>query len=398
MYISFLLGSGVSIPAEMPSTDDITKQILCGNDIMRHTDSSYYFGPPLYAHLGQSDEYVPSMIEYMHILKKEIDWYYKEQHVRDTNYEDLYYVASQIHDSESGEYDNPAVQALIDKILPDIQPILDGNKRQFNQQWNLIKLAREATHNIHDVVSLLLNKEPNRLDHLNSIIQACNYCKFSNIDIFTLNHDTVLEQCFEHNEIPVSDGFGKPENNMRYWEPNLFNNRSDKVRLFKLHGSVNWFRFRPDDGDRSNDFVGIPLVCDINHMKNRHGIRLRLEEERPKLLIGTFNKILQYTSGIFTEIYCQFYHSLKSAERLIISGYSFGDKAINSRIINWIYSDDWNKIILIHPESDNLHESARGAIADKLCYWKKQEKLIIIPKRIEETSWQDIKEHIFKSN
>ncbi len=35
--VSFLLGSGVSIPARMPSVNDITKRVLSGMGVMRHT-------------------------------------------------------------------------------------------------------------------------------------------------------------------------------------------------------------------------------------------------------------------------------------------------------------------------------------------------------------------------
>ena len=44
--VSFLLGSGVSIPAGMPSVKDITERVLSGMEIYRHTDGKYYIGPP----------------------------------------------------------------------------------------------------------------------------------------------------------------------------------------------------------------------------------------------------------------------------------------------------------------------------------------------------------------
>ena len=44
--IVFLFGAGVSIPAGMPSTADITQRVLCGDGVARHTDGSYYFCKP----------------------------------------------------------------------------------------------------------------------------------------------------------------------------------------------------------------------------------------------------------------------------------------------------------------------------------------------------------------
>jgi len=102
MRIAFLLGSGVSIPAEMPSTENITEKILSGEGIMRHTDGHYYFDRPLFAHIGIPDEYVSQVVIFLKRLKVEIDLYYLYQPWHFTNYEDLYYVVSQIEDSELG--------------------------------------------------------------------------------------------------------------------------------------------------------------------------------------------------------------------------------------------------------------------------------------------------------
>jgi hypothetical protein len=57
--VAFLLGSGISIPAGMPSTREITDQVLSGEGVMRQTDGNYYFGRPQYDHIEEPDEYVP---------------------------------------------------------------------------------------------------------------------------------------------------------------------------------------------------------------------------------------------------------------------------------------------------------------------------------------------------
>ena len=113
--IAFLLGSGISIPAGMPSTEGITERIISGKNIVRETDGTYYEK----ANMAISDACVLFVVRFLNRLKVEIDQYYKYQTRRTTNYEDFYYVASQIKDSILEEYDNPAVQALIDKILPE---------------------------------------------------------------------------------------------------------------------------------------------------------------------------------------------------------------------------------------------------------------------------------------
>jgi hypothetical protein len=67
------------------------------------------------------DEYVPRVIAFLRRLTVEIKQYYSSEHERAVNYEELFYVAAQIYDSEVGEYENPIVQPFVDKILPDIK-------------------------------------------------------------------------------------------------------------------------------------------------------------------------------------------------------------------------------------------------------------------------------------
>lgn len=67
------------------------------------------------------------------------------------------------------------------------------------------------------------------------------------VEIFTVNYDLLLETALEYRQVPYFDGFigtlqakfhtdlveGKPDSD-REWMPSFF------VRLWKLHGSVNW--------------------------------------------------------------------------------------------------------------------------------------------------------------
>ncbi len=341
----------------MPRTQDITERVLSGEGISHYTSGIYG---------------CDRVLNFLEKLKDEIDDYHRlYQNGRCTNYEDLYYVASQIHDSISGEYDNPAVQPLIEKILPDIQPLLIYN--EISERSQLSDLADETTNYIQYTVETLLSEKPCRLDYLNCIKDTCQ--NIEHVDIFTLNHDTVLEQLLRTNSIKFVDGFGKRENDVRYWNPDLFEN--SKIRLFKLHGSVDWFRHQTNDGDKYIKNPNEQMVANIQEVI---------------LLVGTFNKMLNYTRAIFTELYCQFHSSLRCTKNLIVCGYSFGDKGINTQIAEWICSSSDHKIIVIHPNPERLKSGARPAIRNKWETFEKQNKLISISKRIEEVNWKEIKE------
>jgi hypothetical protein len=384
----FLLGSGISISAGMKTTDETTSQVLSGNNVRRHTAGGYEFGKPLDAHMGFKDEYVPKLTVFLHVLKGEIDQYFISHFGRDSNYEDLYYVVDQMDDSISGELDNPVIRPFMDSLLSKIQSILDGISLQ--------EIFSETKKYIHDVVWKLLNTEPSSTDYLNTLKEVCFDRELSAIDIFTLNHDVVLERLLEKSRIQFTDGFGKKEtDDIRYWKPKLFQSGISKVRLFKLHGSVNWFRFRPDGGGWEDELIGsVPLNCDIEYTRNSAGKMQRAIEGRPRILLGTFNKMLKYISGIYLELFCQFYNSLRHSNCLVICGYGFGDKGINTQILEWVYSSIENRIVIIHGDLDQFMKRARPALSMN---WKDlagRKKLIVIQEWIEKVSWGLIKKEM----
>jgi len=402
--IVFLLGSGISIPAGMPKLDKITERVLSGEGIYYHegdfsSNVRPYVEPAKKRLEEEQKENVRRIVRFLHRLKVEIYYYYERHKFKlDTNYEDLYYMALQIFDSQIGNYDNPAVQALVDKIFPEIKSLLEKNN--FRHEWTLSELAEIATQYIEYVVSdELNNKQLQPLDYLGCIKEACEDDDFSNVDIFTLNHDTVLETYFKRDGIQFTDGFFKPDGEKhRYWEPSLFNCESFKVRLFKLHGSINWFRFEPEGAkDRSDELIGIPSGMRNYRIEDSKGRILDAIDKRPILLIGVYNKMLEYTSGIFEELHYQFYRSLRQVKQLVICGYGFGDRGINNKIIEWICSSHNHRIILVNPEPEIVRNKAGGSIRKEWEKWIGENKLKLIPKEIEKTSWKEIRGSLFKT-
>ena len=129
-----------------------------------------------------------------------------------------------------------------------------------------------------------------------------------------------------NNQILFIDGFGKPEYQVRYWEPDLYARESGKVSIFKLHGSVDWFRFRPEGGDWSDESIGIPSNGDPEDTRDSQGRRQFTPDNRPMMLIGTTNKVLEYVRPFYTDLLSQFYCSARNSGRLVICGYGFGDR------------------------------------------------------------------------
>ena len=70
--------------------------------------------------------------------------------------------------------------------------------------------------------------------------------------------------------------------------------------------------------------------------------------------------------------------------------YGFGDKGINTRIIEWAYSTKQNVLVVIHAKPESLKKKARGAISKNWDEWLQNSKLVLIQKWIENTSWKEI--------
>jgi len=394
--IGFLFGAGISNPAGLPNTEKITNQVLSGNNVMHHTDGNYYFGKPLFHHMGIPDEYVPRITEFLAILKEEVEHYYNiHPYKYNINYEDLYYIAVQIKDCLSGEYDNAAIYPLVEKINPKLGTILIGKSHETRQKWTILQIADEATKYIRDIVWLMLRPEKiNSLKYLDIIKDASKDKSISEIDVCTLNNDRVLETYLESESIDYIDGFKAQSNELKIWTPKLYYNHSIKIQILKLHGSVDWFRFRPENTDWSSEFIGIHTNLTSSRFTQSQGRTLHALDHRPIILVGTHNKMLDYTGGIIEDLFRLFNLSLRRINTLIICGYSFGDRGINTKIIDWIYSSPDNRIIVIHDNPDILKNNWRGAISKHWDKWLRENKLKIIKKKIEDTNWSDIKAFI----
>ncbi len=386
--IVFLLGAGASIPGGFPSTSELTDCVLSGEGVKRYSYGLYHLrstGP---------DAEVKRITDYLRIIKNEIDSYYKNNPERKANYEDLYYVTSQIADSKSGETDNPVVQTFIEKLRPQISAILKrypcGRISTLeDEDFALKDLNKEASNYIHDVVWRKLEKKAESECHLSWLADACEDQAVSKKTIATLNHDTSLETYLQKRGIEPYDGFGDPENSVRYWEwkPGA-NNKRDSVTLLKLHGSIDWFRLYPEESDGYDDRKGIPLKRDIDSIVDDKKRRLKKGNDgRPKLLIGTFNKLYSYAAGMFFDLHHMFREALRESKHLVVAGYGFGDKGINSHIIDWLFSSKENRITVVHPRPEKLMQNARRAI-ERL---KDSPSLSFVEKRVEKISWSELK-------
>src|SRR5882724_4063731 len=151
MRIAFLLGAGVSIPAGMPSTQDLTGAGLRVEDFTLHADGSFVRAAPQV--LGdyswrETQPLLKSLLQTVNDHCK--DYFDVEKKSRVVNYEDLFFAASQLEEHLSEEYENPALEPFTKTVLNSVHPV-HGRKE-------LSELADMVCNYIRDVVAIELNR------------------------------------------------------------------------------------------------------------------------------------------------------------------------------------------------------------------------------------------------
>ena len=94
------------------------------------------------------------------------------------------------------------------------------------------------------------------------------------------------------------------------------------------------------------------------------------------------------------ELQYLFFSELERNNNLIISGYSFGDQGINTRIINWIFKHNDRRMIIIHPDIEYLKIHSRGAIFKMWPELSEAGAIKVINKKIQNVFWQEIRDEL----
>lgn len=392
--IAILLGAGSSVAAGFPSTLDLTAQVVSGHGVTRHSDGCFY--------IGGGDEPRTTAVKFPNSmvgrLRKEAETYRYTYSDRGANYEDIYFLVRQALDEETGETENPAIRRFVNRLRADwpslIQAASEGNEHggQLPEPGvpdDLGDLLKETCHYIADVVrqSLLIHRTPpERNPQLNIVEHACRAFNVSSIS--TLCHDTHVETFLNGRDIALADGFSGREDDVSLWNGDL---TSDvKIPFLKLRGSVNWYRYR--DGKIRR----IPPNCYPQRIEDGGGF-LYAEDSPRMLLIGAFDKLSDYGSGIFRELHHRFRSTIGKASTMVVCGYGFGDKGINSELVDWYYGTSGRRFVIIQPEPDSLVENARGAIRKHWDAWERNDSISVIEKRFEDVEINDLEEAISRT-
>jgi hypothetical protein len=331
----------------MPTTEDLT-QVVVGhglNGYALHSDGRYYKTLPSQVPAEEINKLRPDIGLLLDALKRHCeDYFLQEGKQRSVNYEDLYFAANQLHEHLQREYENPIIE-------PFARIVMSAGSLELTRHDTAEALEMVCNY-IRDVVDMELRRSPAGMDHLRCLVDAVRSSHVVRCEVFTLNHDPLIERVLDREGIPYQDGFGRPDRDVAWWDPALLS-LGEACLLVKLHGSVNWAWY----GSR----LAKVLTEDADHARVRSGTLLDCPG-RSQSLLGTFNKIRDYFSTPYYELFSRFRSSLPTLDCVVVSGYSFGDKGVNSLLCNWVRSCPEARLLVLHQFPDDCLQGGRGAI------------------------------------
>jgi len=382
MKVVLFLGSGISFPTKLPGLESITDSLL--NDEWHiYSDQSFSPGPDPNPNIPTRC-FVNRIQEFLKYLKGYANEYYSQRRGQKASYEDLFYLCEQIYYEELNEVENPAMQEFTKYIKHTSKDLFEPlPPTYFGFDTSLKELSSRACDLIQYGLSYLLytNKTPDGLNLLTDIAKS-DY--FSSVSIFTTNQDILIEKIFTKNGVEYSDGFGETEGEIRYFYPELID-IGKKMKLIKLHGSINWYRFvRKINTNEEEERIGIPMNPDYWHCFDNKGHRVRPVDGKPYFLTGVYNKMLKYGFGIIAEMHYRFHEVLHDPEVqfIIMSGYGWNDRGMNARLMEWMLSDNNKHIILLHENPEiSIKENSKSAM------WHRYDRLVEMKKLIPVKKW-----------
>jgi len=372
---AFFFGSGISLASGAPSVGKITDDLL-GKEWIAHTDGRFMLRPLSYE--GEPRDAVRAQ-QFLRRIKAKIEPRLLARERRNPHYEDLFSSVRQIVQDEMLEIPNPLIADFTESLRAETVELHDAQHPHIDDN-RFASLADRASILIQWAVAhgISAAKAP---QGMNLISELARFVR--NLDIFSLNHDLLIEAQLDRDGVPFFDGFGNRNGDALIFDSNWPIDAA--VRLYKLHGSVNWYRFQFAEWTQY-----AKIHRDVNHARDRDGNLLNLMEPTPMFLSGNMVKEQAYGYGLIGDHFIRFRERLSTHHTLVCCGYGWGDKGINIRLDQWLHDAKENRIVILHTGGEAAVASARFWIF-RWARLRAAGKVIVIPKWLSDCTLDELK-------
>lgn len=374
------LGSGISRPTwenanstsgeSIPDVTGITRATLSGPWKWDGTEQAFVSRPAEEAVCVEAER----CQKFLQRLYFRVSSYYEERRDVLLNYEDLFHLTDQFRSSQI----NVAIQPFREQML-----VACGDLCFWPQFASRPTTFEELCNKVCDFIQCVVWKQlhrdvvPQGMDLIVDLAaRASKRERIERLAICTLNHDTLVEKLLE--DLEYEDGFEALENG-GFFDARRLRATSRRIRLLKLHGSINWYRYQRREGEHYEDHYaahkwGWKRPVDGNGVKWH-------KDPIPRVLTGSYNKFEAYGTDITKEFIHAFHSELAEHRLIVMSGYGWGDYAINQRLCDWLGSDSSHRIVLLH-EHDPI-----PMFRDSHIIWTQYDRLLRLGKIVVVRKW-----------
>jgi hypothetical protein len=299
-----------------------------------------------------------------------------------STYEDLFFLCQQINLWSIGLSDNSQTSPFMEGIERRAGDLLGGTSFEARMS-ELSRLGRPACAYIEAVAAETLRRDYGA--GLDLLLEFARDPAVDELNIATLNHDTLVEQLLTANGVRYADGFGEGDGDVRWSDDRVYDDPGARVRLFKLHGSLDWYSFKYRGGWKTALLVGPDPSC----ARDGAGEALSAARNSPSFLSG-LNKSVSYHRGVYADVHFRFLELLRRCDLIVMSGYGWGDTALNFQLETWLDSARGNRLVLLHQSPRELVDRS---VIMAMSYegWLGSGRLAVFEHWLADTSLSDLK-------
>ncbi|REE27253.1 SIR2-like protein [Winogradskyella pacifica] len=349
--LTVLLGAGFSFPAGMPLANDIRTRFDRDqkSKLLRMGSGEWMWEDEKDATTIHNGLLGVEQLAYSYILDEIIKTYNREVDDFD-NYEVFFaFIMNKFNDMDwfKEVYKRAKTTLIADK------PYLIGEPEAhapylylFERDPYLEQLSQIINHLISDLLFVNSNKIDEAFREYQIFLEYIK--QFDQVDIYTLNHDVLLEGLLQREGLNYSRGFTTTNSEIQYEDQPLkvFQNEfSEKIRIHKLHGSLDYFRFEhfEDRGKMFLQHTGKYNYFTTNSYRAKHyATRIDPKTKKviqdmnfditPKFITGTNKTDIIDNDIMYSQLLQNFKDSIGAAQTILISGYSYGDEHVNNEL------------------------------------------------------------------
>jgi hypothetical protein len=366
--LNVILGAGFSYDAGLPLSAGIDRFFTRDNreKLLRFYSSEWFWVD------GKSDGDIHNgknnwdAISYSYILNMFVDAYTKANNGF-INYEHFYQFLVDL------ERDKPLLNTMIERarasFLDDFPDVPSDS--------NYFYAFSDRDHSkILDIVNYLiadLLKPEKSIEILSEIYSSfLGFIRgYEQVNIFTLNHDTLIEGLLDHRDLKWFDGFSREDVDLKYQDKYQRCFKGDLpnegIKLIKLHGSIDLFRYDHLETVKSGVYqraANYTYYKPDGYSAKHHVVRVDSSGEVlqdfhsdvvPKFITGTRKEELIESDPMYRWGMDQLHKALTHSSDLLICGYSFGDDHVNE-VLKECNKGQYGRIININPGGFDIYD------------------------------------------